>query len=136
MGIFPLTLVRTGWHPELNNLISVCLILTELLPSPGHELHEYLKAVSLQLKGREGVHYSSITTVCLITDWEQSYLVLRQMWDFLFALKKQRFHMQLFSSAQFFFFLLVQSVTHIASDPVNSDVYEKFSECVKTVLPT
>lgn len=36
-------------------LISVVLIFTELLPSPGLQLHEYPKAVRFQLKGREGV---------------------------------------------------------------------------------
>ena len=54
---------------------SLFLFLIQLLPSPVLQLHnKYLKAVSLQLKGREDVyHRNTTTTVRVITDWEEPY---------------------------------------------------------------
>jgi len=60
---------------------SLFLLLVQLLPSPGLQLHnKHLKAVSLRLKGRDDAYLQSTTTTTVCFTRKNLTLTPRQIW--------------------------------------------------------
>lgn len=72
--------------------------------------------VNLRLNGRDVHHHSTTITVCFITDCEESSVNTQAIEGFSVCFKETAISYAMIFLT-WFFSLLVQSVTHIASDP-------------------